>query len=233
MQTIEGILDQVTRTAASPGVRLLDLAGVAQAIDLSDEAIESVVRADPTKPYGRRVLLANDHVESMIARWTRGHECAPHDHGGSYGAVRLLQGSALHTVWQVRGGSLLMVRQDVVHAGFVLTCGPEMVHSMVDAGAAEPLTTLHLYIDPIDHMFVYDTDREGARLSGHVEAAHPDGAPVASLGAQRPVITEGRTWVVDGGCGAWLPREQPALVREVHAGLLRPRDVRASWPTVA
>jgi cysteine dioxygenase len=217
MQTIEGILDQVTRTAASPGVRLPDLAAVAQSIDLSDEAIEAVVRTDPTKPYGRRVLLANDHVESMIARWTRRHECAPHDHGGSYGAVRLLQGSALHTVWQVRDGALHMVRQDVVHAGFVLTCGPEMVHSMVDAGAEAPLTTLHLYIDPIDHMFVYDTLEQGA-----AEAT-------GSLGERRPVIREGRTWVVDGGCGAWLPHGQPELVREIRDGLLRPRDVRATW----
>jgi len=231
MQTIEGILDQVTRTAASPDVRLPDLAGVARSVDLSDEAIESVVRTDPTKPYGRRVLLANDHVESMIARWTRGHECAPHDHGGSYGAVRLLQGSALHTVWQVRDHGLHMVRQDVVHAGYVLTCGPEMVHSMVDAGAAKPLTTLHLYIDPIDHMFVYDTDQVGGRALA--DAPPSDASPVASLGAQRPVITEGRTWVVDGGCGAWLPRDQPELVREIHDGLLRPRDVRATWSTGA
>ncbi len=231
MQTIDSILDQVTQTASTPGVRLPDLAAVAGVVDLSDEAIDAVVRTDSTKPYGRRVLLASDDVESMIARWTRGHECAPHDHGGSYGAVRLLQGSALHTVWQVREGRLHMVRQDVVHAGHVLTCGPEMVHSMVDAGGAQPLTTLHLYIDPIDHMFVYETGLEGARPVRSSDAPAPHGASQrhVSLAEAMPVVEGGRTWVVDGGCGAWLPEDEPALVREIHEGILRPRDVRATW----
>jgi cysteine dioxygenase len=195
VQTMDVILQTVSALAERPmGASLSDLADVARAAVLTDDEIDEVVRSDSSKPYGRRVLLNTRVVEGMIARWTRGVPCAPHDHGGSYGAVRILQGSALHTVWKVVDGALVKMHEGMVHAGDVLTCGPEMVHSMVDGGAEQPLTTLHLYVDPIDHMFVYD-------LNG------------------------GSTYVVDGGCGAWLPLDEPRLIRSVHAGFRRPAEL--------
>ena len=79
--------DEALLAAIPPAVPQLrvgnkaDLAAVAGRVALSDEVIDALVRTDPTKPYGRRVLLDTPHVESMVARWTRGVECAPHDHG--------------------------------------------------------------------------------------------------------------------------------------------------------
>ena len=221
MTTIDEVLDVVTRTARGAQVGLAELVRVAAAVELGPEAIEALVLTDPSKPYGRKVLLANRKVESMIARWTPGYECAPHDHGGSYGAVRVLQGRALHTLWAVRGGEMVVVGQEEVHAGQVLEAAPEVVHSMVDAGGEQPLTTLHLYIDPIDHMFVY-------------EAAGDDGEPLptgpgATLAERAAAVRAGRTWVVDGGCGAWFPHDEPHLIRAIHDGLHNPDEVRAAW----
>lgn len=161
---------------------------------VSAATVAALGRADPSRPYGRRVLFADDHFEAMIALWTRGVPCAPHDHGGSVGGVRVLQGEAIHRVWRLRGGALELALEERVSAGGVLACGPDLVHSMVDAGGPEPLATLHLYAGPIRHMVVYDT--EG-----------------------------GRTLVVEGGSGAWLPWDEPHLIRGVHAGLLPPSAV--------
>ena len=189
------ILKTVSELADRPqGASLRDLATVAAEARLTDAEIDALAQVDAAKPYGRKVLLNTSTAEGMIARWTRGVACAPHDHGGSYGAVRLLQGAAIHTVWQVRDGRLENVKSERVQAGDVLTCGPEMVHSMVDAGDDLPLTTLHLYVDPIDHMFVYDTEAD-------------------------------QTYVVDGGCGAWLPHDAPELIRSVHDGYWRPAEL--------
>jgi len=172
------------------GASLADLAGAVTAVEVSDEEVAAHVRSDASKPYGRNVVLDTPHVEGMVARWTRGVPCAPHDHGGSFGAVRLLRGAAIHRTWRVTEEGLEMTSEERVEAPAVLSCGPHMVHSMVDAGADDPLTTLHLYVDPIDHMLVYD-------------------------------VEGGRTLVVDGGCGAWLPDDQPELVRTVADGFHR------------
>jgi len=188
---LSAILDTVTTLAerAEPA-SLAELADAVAEVQVSDADIEARVKVDPSKPYGRQVLLANERIEGMIARWTRGVPCFPHDHGGSFGAVRLLRGAAIHRTWRVTPTGLELTSEGRVEAPAVLSCGPHMVHSMVDAGAEEPLTTLHMYIDPIDHMMVYDIDGE-------------------------------RTLMVDGGCGAWIPDDQPELVRAEKPGFHR------------
>lgn len=162
-------------------------------VRLSPEALREACQADPHHPYGRRVLVSGPHVEAMLATWTRGVPCAPHDHGGSVGGVAIVQGEALHRVWRVSPEGLSPVAEERLRQGEVLACGPDLVHSMEDGGAAEPLVTLHLYAGPIGHMVVYDLERQ-------------------------------RTLVVEGGCGAWLPYDQPELIRAAHEGLRTPED---------
>jgi len=162
---------------------------------LDIQGLLSVAKTDPSKPYGRRVLFQNDDLEVMIASWTRGVPCAPHDHGGSSGAVRVLQGRSRHLVWALVDGVLQVVNEEVVTAGGVMVCGADMVHSMGDDGATEPLVTLHMYTKSVDHMVVYDLDAL-------------------------------ETLVVDGSCGAWIPRDQPDKVRVRVQGLCAAGSLR-------
>ncbi len=148
----------LTGVGEAPG--LADLTAVLSSVELDDAEVAALAKADPAKPYGRQVLVDTKVLEGMVALWTRGVPCAPHDHGGSVGAVRVLQGEALHTVWRLAEGRLEKVRTHRVERGEVVRCGPNMIHSMVDGGAERPLVTLHLYADPIDHMVVYDLDAQ-------------------------------------------------------------------------
>src|SRR5215472_6850248 len=43
------------------------------------------------EPYSRTVVRSDATCEVMIARW-RGEWCAPHDHGGRRGLVRVVKG---------------------------------------------------------------------------------------------------------------------------------------------
>jgi cysteine dioxygenase len=162
---------------------------------LDVQGLLSVAKTDTSKPYGRRVLFQNDDLEVMIASWTRGVPCAPHDHGGSSGAVRVLQGRSRHLVWALADGVLKVVKEEVVAAGGVMVCGADMVHSMGDDGANEPLVTLHMYTKSVDHMVVYDLDAL-------------------------------ETLVVEGSCGAWVPRDQPDMVRFRVKGMCAAGEVR-------
>jgi len=122
-----------------------------------DEAqVAELLVEDPQHPYGRRVLQDGPRVEMMIASWTRHLMCVPHDHGGSVGAVRVLRGQAVHRMWALRDGRLELAAEERVGPGDVLACGPDLIHSMGDAGASDKLATLHLYTGPIPFMVVYD-----------------------------------------------------------------------------
>ena len=149
---------------------------------------------DLKKPYGRNVVFAENELEAMVATWTPGLFCAPHDHGGSAGAVRILQGRARHTLWRVHGEQLVKIHEHDAVQGDTLCCEPNLIHSLGDAGAEDgsdgALKTLHMYTASIEHMVVYDLPHQ-------------------------------RTLIVNGSCGAWVPHDEPAMIigeiRGIHA----------------
>lgn len=181
--------------AESGDLELAALTRFLKGKELDVQGLLSVAKTDTSKPYGRQVLFQNDDLEVMVASWTRGVPCAPHDHGGSAGAVRVLQGRSRHLVWALVDGKLQVVKEEIVAAGGVMVCGADMVHSMGDDDATEPLVTLHMYTKSVDHMVVYDLDAL-------------------------------ETLVVEGSCGAWVPRDQPEMVRSRLQGICAAASVR-------
>lgn len=157
---------------------------------LDVDAIQALEQPDPRRPYGRHVFLEGERIEGMVATWSRAYPCAPHDHGGSVGGVRVLRGAALHRMYRLDGERLSLAREEVVPSGGVVLCGPELIHSMQDAGSEEQLMTLHLYAAPIEEMRVYD-------------------------------FASTTTYVVDGGCGAWVPVDEPERIRRSWSGFAR------------
>ncbi len=156
----EQLAKAARRASTQPSVE--DLIAVLGGDRLGNEEVTKLARADDSKPYGRHVLFANDVLEGMVAQWTPGIPCAPHDHGGSHGAVRIISGEAVHTVWAVEEGQLVAMETTRHHAGDVLPAPSHMIHSMQDGGAERPLITLHLYTDAIDHMVVYDLEAQAS-----------------------------------------------------------------------
>ena len=133
------------------------------------------LRPDPGRPYGRRVFLGTPAVEGMLATWTPGASCAPHDHGGSSGGVRVLRGVATHRIYRVIDGALRLITEERAAAGDVLAFGAGLIHSMGDGGGDASLVTLHLYAGPIPHMVVYDLTRgETLKVDGGCGAWVPD-----------------------------------------------------------
>lgn len=156
---VEAVLDICRPALLRSRLRLPELVSLAKSITLTDAQIDLLCLPDPTQPYGRRVLLADARLEVMVATWTPGILCAPHDHGGQIGAVQILRGSTRHHIWSVVEGSARCVRQHEAHRGEVLLAGPSLIHSMGCAGGAQPLVTLHLYTEAIPYMIVYDLPR--------------------------------------------------------------------------
>lgn len=157
-RAIEPLLDRCRAAAADKALGMPDLVALQRSAALDEGSLDALRAPDPDHPYGRKVLLGGGGVEVMIATWTPGVPCAPHDHGGALGVVQVLQGRALHRIWKVEGGELRLVKEHRARPGELLACGPDMVHSMGDDGAEEPLMTLHLYTPTIDFMVVYDQD---------------------------------------------------------------------------
>ena len=153
---VANILEKCHALAARTDLRLADLVALARSITLSPSDIDLLSLPDPSRPYGRRVLLATPQLEVMVATWTPGVTCAPHDHGGSLGVVRVLRGASRHQIWVVRDGALHVAQEHIAPTDEVLACGPDFVHSMTSVEDQTPMVTLHIYTAAIPYMIVYD-----------------------------------------------------------------------------
>ncbi len=118
--------------------------------------VRGLLVEDPRHPYGRGVLVNDPGLEVMLATWSPGAACAPHDHGGAEGAVRIVAGRCMHRVYQPTGDALVLVGEREHGPGDVLVAEPDLVHAMQDLDPAEPLITLHAYLPGISEMVVYD-----------------------------------------------------------------------------
>jgi cysteine dioxygenase len=110
-------------------------------------------------PYGRKPVFASDHVEVIAMNWAVGRECAPHDHGRSFGWIQVVCGTiehTLHTLDQDDRPVAFGHRREP--EGTVMFAPRNAVHSMAN-GHDGRTVTLHVYAPPIDGMVVYDLQR--------------------------------------------------------------------------
>ena len=154
-------------------IRTVDLIDFLKAIEISD--ISELVHPDVDHPYGRRVFLNHPRLEVMVATWTRGVPCAPHDHHDSRSAIRVLQGRSHHRMFQCRMGQLQETLSERKEVDEILLCPPYQIHAMGDDNAEKPLVTLHVYTGSIDNMVVY-SETETLIVSGACGAWVPKDA---------------------------------------------------------
>lgn len=107
------------------------------------------------KPYFRKLIYQNKHVELLVMNWSE-LECAPHDHGHSFGWIQVIDGTAQNTVYEVKGDTLPNeLFTEFQEQGNVFFAPKNGVHKM-SVSEEHKLVTLHLYSPPITGMKVYD-----------------------------------------------------------------------------
>jgi hypothetical protein len=155
--------------SAHQGGAALDVEWLAEVLGEVEVEVEEWVgraRFEAAVPYGRTVVVDDEGLEVMIAGWSRGLPCAPHDHGPGHGAVRVLQGRARHRGFVLREGELVPGPDEVLEVGAVLRCRQAWIHQMQDDGDALPLVTLHLYAGSTAPMTIYDLEHRRTQWLG-------------------------------------------------------------------
>ncbi|ELK46285.1 cysteine dioxygenase family protein [Halobacillus sp. ACCC02827] len=126
-------------------------------LDVSLEEVTAFLRDPAGKPYARKVLYQDDHVEVIVMNWSA-LACAPHDHGQSAGWIQVLSGRTKQTIYRVENDSLPEpLFTETQNKGSCFFAPVRGVHQMAQEGG-EPLITLHLYSPPIRGMKVYDLE---------------------------------------------------------------------------
>jgi predicted metal-dependent enzyme (double-stranded beta helix superfamily) len=132
-----------------------------------------VPRAEPDLAERRYELLElTDDLEIWAIHWPQGQGLELHDHGGSVGALWVVEGSLEeHYV----DPDQTLARRSIVSGGGA-AFGPTYIHDVVNAEAA-PATSLHAYSPPMASMTFYRAEGRGLVVDRAEYRADPSWAP--------------------------------------------------------
>lgn len=104
-------------------------------------------------------IFSTPEIEVLVMNWAARRECAPHDHGASFGWVHVMAGTVTHTLFTLdRDGIPVPFGSRLEHAGSRYFAPRSLVHSM--GNPQDDLTvTVHVYCPPITGMKVCDLSR--------------------------------------------------------------------------
>ena len=173
MDCIRHIEEECREVLNQSEIRTVDLIRLLNGIKLTAQDVHKLMEIDLAKPYGRKLLFNHSRLEVMVATWTRGFPCVPHDHSSSRSAIRVLQGRAHHRLFRIEENQLIEKSSESKSLNEIIRCSPLQVHAMGDDAAEQSLVTLHAYSGKIDNMIIY-AQGSSMLVSGQCGAWVPD-----------------------------------------------------------
>lgn len=112
--------------------------------------------------YARHRVFVNDHAELLVLCWRPGQRTPIHDHNGSFGAVRVLGGVMLETIFEMdRERGLAYKYSRDWTPGHVTGADIPDIHQLGNPDiSGQDLVTLHLYAPPLTSLNVYTVGRK-------------------------------------------------------------------------
>jgi len=137
------------------------------------ETAELLPRAEPgLTERSYELLELTDELEIWAIHWPQGQGLELHDHGGSVGALWVVEGTLEEHY--VRAEQTLGRRSIVAGGGAAF--GPHYVHDVVNADAT-PATSVHAYSPPMASMTFYRQEERGLVVDRAEYRADPSWAP--------------------------------------------------------
>ncbi len=94
-------------------------------------------------PYKRTVLYRNSRVEIVRIIWPPGVASLPHDHGKSYGIVKVITGTVFQDVFSRKTKRFL---ENSRHkTGELMFETPDVIHIMGNSSKKKAAETIHIY----------------------------------------------------------------------------------------
>lgn len=148
------------------------LRDIAEGLAAAEDLWRPHAHHDPT---GRRPvrLLAADRWEAWVIGWTAGQGVDLHDHGGSAGALVVVEGTLVEA--SPRSGRVV---HTTLSAGSGLDLPPSTVHDVVAPGP-QVATSIHVYSPPLSAMTYFGDDGQAHTVPVTEEAPVTDLRSVA------------------------------------------------------
>jgi cysteine dioxygenase len=112
--------------------------------------------------YARHRVFVCEHAELLVLCWRPGQRTPIHDHAGSFGSVRVLEGFMWETLFEMDGREGLLYKSAREWTrGHVTGADIPDIHQLGNPDVSgRDLVTLHLYSPPLTSLNVYKVGRK-------------------------------------------------------------------------
>ena len=110
--------------------------------------------------YARNLVYRDELFECVCLCWLGSQATRIHDHGRSFGVVRVVEGVMREEIFRSDPDGALRVAKTIAHDRTGLSVSPEgMIHRLGNGGDGDGrLVSLHFYAGPLDEMNLYDLE---------------------------------------------------------------------------
>ncbi|MFZ0218494.1 MAG: rhodanese-like domain-containing protein [Candidatus Dormiibacterota bacterium] len=220
--TVSGLGSLLTRTDR---VNADDLAGLTERLASAPAIWQPLIQHDPAHRWYERLLLT-PMVEVWLIGWAPGQGTSPHDHGGTEGAMTVVQGTLSEDIYEgvtLQDAEIHPAHTRTHQVGSAVTFGLDHVHRVRNLDGINA-TSIHAYSPPGKPMRLYgiEAQREAAGRAHTVEQM----VTMARAGLVRLEPAEASSAVARGALLVDIrPEEQRRLEGSVPGALVIERNL--------
>jgi len=173
MKNLQAITDRVSERYKEMGntFNINQLRSILRDLETPLEDFELPEPPAEGMPYSRKVLFRNEILEVVLLRWNPAAESSIHDHGSSYGIIRVLSGILN---FQIYDNYLRELALGSVPAIDTFDLPEGIIHKMFNPSRYNEAVSLNFYCPNIDGMSLYDPVlREKLTVSHNNKAWNP------------------------------------------------------------
>lgn len=150
---LQDLFVDLGRCGACPSISELERLMRANPVTL--DALRAVLRFERAG-YTRTRLFESEFCEVLLLAWLPGQVSRIHNHGDSWGAVRVVEGEVVETQFnETADGTVRACGTLRMPAGTIAAEQPRDIHRLANASRVAPLVTLHMYAPPLREMQTY------------------------------------------------------------------------------
>jgi len=106
--------------------------------------------------YARNLVYWDETLETFLMCWKSGQRSLIHDHGASFGGVKIVRGVLTETLFEPAPNGMMKALSSSDYKPLDIQIEePVTIHQVSNLQAGNPAISLHIYVPPLKKMNIY------------------------------------------------------------------------------